>query len=295
MTPIITCIGEPMGEITDRNGLTVAFGGDVLNTAVYCARAAGAHANVRLVTALGPDVVSDAALAFMESEGLDISHIRRHSTRPMGLYAIRTDDRGERSFHYWRQASAARTLFEDPEAMEFGALPGSDIIYLSGITLAIVSPQARDRLYAALCAAKQAGSRIALDSNYRPALWDDHATARNTMDRFWRITDIALPTIEDEQALFGDSAEDRIIDRLLGCGVRFGALKRGALGPVPFPATTETLSFPAADAVIDTTGAGDSFNGAYLAEIARGGNPAQAAQKGHAMAREVVGVQGAIL
>lgn len=294
MSFTITCIGEPLGEITNAGGLRVSFGGDVLNTAVYCARAANQSTRVRLVSALGPDVMSDEALDFMASEAIDTSYVRRHATRAMGLYAIRTDAQGERSFHYWRDTSAARTLFEDTSACEFDALSGSDIIYLSGITLAILSPKGRENLLAALSKAKHAGAKIAFDSNYRPRLWENLDVARDAISALWRITDIALPTIEDEQALFESTSARAIVDRLLAYGVTFGALKRGAAGPLPFPDHDETHGFAPAETVVDTTGAGDSFNGAYLAAIADGATPTEAAHRAHEIARLVVGVPGAI-
>lgn len=295
MDNVITCIGEPLGEITEEDGLKMSFGGDVLNTAVYCARAAGDTTKVRLVTALGPDVVSDAAERFIQSEGINADFLRRHDTRPMGLYAIRTDSAGERSFHYWRTTSAARTLFEDPAAPEFGALQSSDIIYLSGITVAILTPNARAQLLAALRSARSRGSRVAFDSNYRPTLWESPKIAQETIGQFWRVTDVALPTIEDEQALFGHETSEEIITLIRQSGVQFGALKCGAAGPVPFPWSGAFPDFPPAVKVIDTTGAGDSFNGAYLAEIANGGTPQTAVRKGHETARKVVGKKGAII
>ena len=92
-------------------------------------------------------------------------------------------------------------------------MPGAEIIYLSGITLAILAPAARHRLVEALAARRAAGTRIAFDSNYRPKLWEDAAAARATMQALWEVTDIALPSIDDEMELFGDSGEAAVIDQ----------------------------------------------------------------------------------
>ena len=104
-----------------------------------------------------------------------------------------------------------------------------------------------------------------------------------------------MPTIEDKQALFGSDPGDEIIARLCVWGVKTGAMKCGADGPIPFPWSGAFPDFPPADKVIDTTGAGDSFNGAYLAEIANGGTPQTAVRKGHDTTRNVVGKKGAIV
>ena len=112
---------------------------------------------------------------------------------------MQTDAAGERSFHYWRDASAARQLFGS--ATDLSALDGAEILYLSAITLAIIAPAAREALIARLAELRSQGRRIAFDSNYRPRLWPNAKTARDWTGRMWRITDIALPSADDERAL----------------------------------------------------------------------------------------------
>jgi len=103
----------------------------------------------------------------MAADGLDVSGIARDKDREMGLYLIELDG-AERSFHYWRQNSAARKLADDHNALS-KAVAGADIIHVSGITLAILAPAARDVLYAVLDAARASGALVAFDPNIRPA------------------------------------------------------------------------------------------------------------------------------
>lgn len=287
--PLIACVGEAMIELAvDAPDRQIGFAGDTLNTAVYLARGLGGAGRVEFVSVLGQDALSDRMIAFVAAEGVGTGRIRRHPERLPGIYSIAVDAEGERSFSYWRGQSAARTLFEDG----FEQLDGVDLIYLSAITLAILPPDVRAALLAHLAAHP---ARVAFDSNYRPRLWEDAATARSVIAAAWRITDIALPSLDDEIALFADTGEDAVLERLRGYGLRAGALKRGARGPVAIAPGVASGDFPAAPVVVDTTAAGDSFNGAYLAALVSGASEADALRRGHAEALRVIGHPGAII
>ena len=297
MTYQIVCIGEPLAEISKgHDGVRIGYGGDTLNTAIYCARETeGQDVRVHYVTILGEDAASLGALDLMQSEGISTDFVRQDPDRQIGIYAIQNDPDGERHFHYWRDGSAARRLFSEPKGPEFDAVAAADLAYLSGITLAILEQSARDRLFDALAARRDAGGLVAFDPNYRPKLWHDKELARQETERFWTISDIALPTIDDEVALFGKAEADDVIKRLHGYGLTQGALKCGATGPVPLANLGDLPNFAPATRVTDTTSAGDSFNGGYLAALALGEAEVARLAKAHALAREVVGHQGAIL
>ncbi len=284
----IACVGEAMVELNvDNRESQIGFAGDTLNTAIYLARELGAAGNVDYVTVLGRDALSDRMAAFIEAEGVGTSRITRHATRLPGIYSIAVDVNGERSFSYWRDQSAARTLFED----SFAPLAGADVIYLSGITLAILPAERRETLLEHL---RQSEATVVFDSNYRPRLWEDAETARRTIEAAWRATDIALPSLDDEMALFGDADASAVLARLRGYGLSRGALKRGGDGPLAISPVAVAGNFAQAENVVDTTAAGDSFNAAYLASILTGASEADALQAGHQLASHVIGIRGAI-
>ena len=136
-------MGQGRGQATGQAGFVVGFAGDTYNTAVYAKRSLGAAGHVGFMSRVGLDPLSDGMLAAAEAEGLDTSVITREEQRNIGIYSVATDSAGERSFHYWRNHSAAKKL----DAKD---LVPARILYLSGITLAILSPERRRALMQAL-------------------------------------------------------------------------------------------------------------------------------------------------
>lgn len=295
--PEVISIGECMVELArgsdGRFGLS--YGGDTFNTAVYLARCG---VPVSYATALGDDPYSAGILALAASERVGTALVHIAKGRVPGLYLIETSERGERTFHYWRDRSPARELLDGPGGPPvLQALAQARLVYLSGITLSIYSEAALDRLAAALADARRTGSRVAMDSNYRPRGWlGDEARARGVLERFWRLTDVALPTLDDETMLWGDASAEATIARLGQLGVEEIAVKLGAEGAVVAQSGgSERVPIPAVVTAIDTTAAGDSFNGGYLAARLMGRSAREAALQGHRLAGVVVQHRGAIV
>ncbi len=294
--PRIACVGECMIELSridlDAGQATVGFAGDTLNTAAYLARLGQ---DAAYVTNLGTDAFSTRMIAMFGDEGIDASLVGRHETRLPGLYSIEIDDKGERSFRYWRESSAARTLFSGIGA-GLEDLDAFGVIYVSGITLAILPPEVRAALVAHLGDLRAKGARIVFDTNYRPRLWPDAETARAAFDAMWRVCSIALPSCDDEQALYPGEDAAAVIARIAACGVEEIALKRAAAGPMLWQGDLLDLpALPRAETVVDTSGAGDSFNAGYLAARLSGQTPQEAARAGHALALQVIAHHGALI
>lgn len=285
----VAAIGEAMIELSWQKGAAqVGVAGDSLNTAIYLKRAAPGL-QVDYITCLGDDPFSDQIEGFINEQGISTQHCERITGKTPGLYAITTSDTGERSFTYWRSASAARDLFQKKGQCEFSLLKNYDLLYLSGISVAILPQWVRLALLEWLTATPV---RLAYDSNYRPRLWEDTATAQEITEAFWQRADICLPSVDDEIMLFGGDPK-AVVARFDGYQAT-GALKRGEEGPVSLGSQVEQTYAPATQ-VVDTTAAGDSFNGAYLAAILSGRDQRAALQCGHACAARVVQYRGAIV
>jgi 2-dehydro-3-deoxygluconokinase len=292
----LAAIGECMLELRHRDAalLELGFAGDSFNTALYLARSSPPQRlAVDYVTALGTDPYSAAMLAAWRNEGIGTSAVVELPGRLPGLYFIRTDPLGERRFFYYRSAAAARELFRDAAtAPLLAALPNYDVLYFTAITLSILEPAARTRLLAALAAARQAGRLVVFDGNYRPAGWSDAATARAAIMPFFDVVGLALPTLEDEQALWSDRSAAETLARYTRRGIEV-CVKRGADGCLIGDGTE--IPVPTRVAPVDTTAAGDAFNAAYLTARLAGQAPAEAARAGHLLAGAVIQHPGAIM
>jgi 2-dehydro-3-deoxygluconokinase len=320
----IVCIGEAMLELS-RQGKNwrLGYGGDTLNTAIHLARAG--H-DVAYLTAIGCDPMSAGLEAQWAAEGLDTSLVLDHPARSTGLYSISTDNKGERSFSYWRDTSAARDMFALPGiAAALAAAEQADLIVYSLITLAILPPEGREQLFALCQRVRARGGKVAFDGNYRPRLWANAAEAREARDAGIACADIGLPTLDDELSLSetpnrhaelvsasmpqttnsskvkawtlkqvqgDDGGADGVNAHwtTLGCPetiVKLGAngarLPDGRIIPPP-----EILQ------PVDTSGAGDAFNGGYLAAWMNGASVEDAAMAGHRLAGWCVMQRGAI-
>lgn len=293
----VVAIGEAMVELAPIGGADYrrSFAGDTFNTAWRMAQAlAATKAQVGFASCLGQDALSERFAAMLQADGLDISTITRHPSRIMGLYMIELDG-VERSFHYWRDRSAARCLADDPEHLR-KALDGMGLIHLSGITLAILPPEGRETLYQSLHHARSAGSRISFDPNIRPRLWQGITEARRTLERFLPLCDILLPSFDDEAGLWGDHTPDDTIARYAAQGARDIVVKNGS-GAVHYAAERKSgmIATPPASEICDTTGAGDAFNAGYLAARLMGRDVMAAIRAGQAMSSEVLRHYGALI
>lgn len=292
----ILAIGEAMIEFapafTEEPDLfRMGFAGDALNTAWYLRQVCPAGWQVGFLTRLGQDALSHRLRNFMASAGLYLPAVAPHENRTPGLYMVSLD-RGERGFTYWRDSSAARTLMDEPDAVH-SAVAASDIVYLTGITLAILPQDARARLLTTLSGSS---ARVVFDPNYRPQLWPDPKEARDAFMMVAAISDLVLPSFEDEVRLFSDPDPEATARRYSQSGADEVVVKNGsAAGALWFAGKCSRIPAPKAVDPVDTTGAGDSFNAGYLSVRYADGEPLNAAAKGHAVAGRVVVRRGALV
>ena len=304
VTTRIAFIGECMVELNAAPEfgpgiMRQAFGGDSLNACVYCRRALpdDAEIAVHYVTRLGDDPFSRAMLQGWQAERVRTDLVEIAPGETAGLYAISLDAKGERSFHYWRSASAARKLFTGAEGRALRAeLTEFDALYFSGISLAILHEEGRNTLLALAEEAKKVGRLVAFDGNYRPRLWRDVEEARHWIGRGYAAASLGLPTFDDEAALFGDADANATADRLQALTCKTVVVKRGGDPALLAERTArQEISITEPVAIIDTTAAGDSFNGALLAARLSGRDWTQSILAGHRMAGRVIAARGAIV
>lgn len=301
MNPIsrVAIIGECMVELRKHHGvLQQGFGGDTLNTAVYLSRLTQQHGvETSYVTGLGLDPFSREMLTAWQDEGINTDMVYFSEDKLPGIYAIETADDGERSFFYWREDAAAKYWLREQNFESLVKdLCQHQMIYLSGISLAIIAEEHRQTLIDLLAACRNEGVTIAFDNNFRPKLWPSTELARRFYSQILSVTDMAFLTFDDEVMLWGDKEESEAINRSKGFGVKEIIVKRGA--DDCFVVTQDQQHSVAAlkvDAVVDTTAAGDSFSAGYLAKRILGGDVAESALAGHKVAGSVIQHRGAII
>lgn len=266
-SPALVSIGEPLIEFNrpkEGDGRTwlQGFGGDSQNVAI-AARRQGASAGY--VTSLGQDWMGDAFLELWQSEGLDASCVTRHPTAPTGVSFVTHGPAGHK-FDYLRKNSAASLM--TPETVPADYIAGARVFHLSAIGQAI-SESARKACDTAVSAARAAGVKVSYDTNLRLRLWDLDV-ARATIDATVARCDILLPSLDDSQQLTGLQEPDAIADYYLKLGAPVVALKMSADGClVATPKERFRVPGHRVDAV-DATGAGDTFDGSFLARLLAG-------------------------
>lgn len=290
-TGSVVLAGEGMLEFsTGQAGQwRLRYGGDTLNVAIHLARLG---LKTQYFSALGDDPLSQEMRAAWQSEGVDTRLVLSDPERRPGMYLIRTDAAGERSFFFWRGESAARRMLSLPgSAAALEAAGSADLFFYSLITLAVLPAESRKHLYATARRIRANGGRVAFDGNYRPQLWSSAAEAREARQQALAECDIGLPTLEDEH-LLGQSGDARAIaSHWLSCGAKEVVVKLGAEGCL---AGGELIAPPRILVPVDTSGAGDAFDAGYLAARLRGIGVRDAALAGHRLAGWVVQRPGAI-
>lgn len=262
--PDLLCLGEPLVEFNQQpNGQYIAgFGGDVSNVAIAAARQ-GAKSG--LLSRIGADRFAGDLRALWNNEDVDHRHVVETPDRDTGLYFVHHDPSGHH-FTYRRRASAASCYSAGDLPIE--ALQNCRVFYSSGISLAI-SPSSRSAVIEAAQLAQSNDALFAFDPNLRTALWSVEE-ARSVTHEVMAHCDIALPGYDDARQLTGlDSAED-IAKFYHDLGAPVVALTLGAEG-VLLSSDGHILGIePRTVESVDATGAGDCFNGAFLAAYLAG-------------------------
>jgi 2-dehydro-3-deoxygluconokinase len=283
-------VASPGGDNCRRG-----FAGDTLNTCWHMAQLLGASASVGYCTRIGTDPFSDQLAAFIASSGMDTTRIARDPERTLGLYVISLTG-AERHFSYWRDASAARRLADDPAVLA-EAVRGVGLVHVSGITLAVIGETGRRHLIDALRQARRDGTVVSFDPNVRMRLWRDAAQAREAVQAMLAVVDIALPSFDDEAALWGDTDPAATRARLAQAGVAEVVVKDGgrdvAYAVAGERSVVPTPAIPVTD-LKDTTGAGDAFNAGYLTGRLAGLDAQEACRLGQRVAGIVIRHYGAL-
>jgi len=289
----IMVIGESLIELTTQQKLIYAetfqkyYGGDVLNTAVAASRMGS---RVGFLTKVGNDPFKDFLLDSWQAENIDISYVKIVEGYN-GLYIVSRQDEGKKEFAYYRKKNAATTLsIEDvPEEV----IERSSIVYATGITQAL-SSSAKGAVKKAFSLAGDKECLVAYDPNFKEKITDVE-DAKEALEEVIDYIDILmLSNVHDAEKLIDLNSSDKIIKYFWDRGISTIAVKMGKEGSV-VGHNGEINYVPHRDVeVVDSTGAGDAYNGGFLHGIARGFTPFEAAKLATIVASEQAKTWGAI-
>ena len=284
----IVCMGEAMVEFTRMNrskgeALYIrGLGGDTSNCAISAARQG---VKVAYLSAVGDDQFGKIAIDTWLTEGIDVSQVFVDPNSPTGIYFIDPAPEG-RNFTYYRAGSAASRMSSISSSQTI--LSRTAILHLSAITQAIsIAPN--EPSFEAIDIVKKNGGRISYDTNLRLNLWGLEE-ARRVINKTLTQADILLPSLDEAQILTGLDNKEDILNFYLQFEPEILALKCGSEGAIViFEGRKEYI--PALNVnAIDTSGAGDTFAGAFLAQIIQGESPFEAAR--FAVVASGISVQG---
>jgi 2-dehydro-3-deoxygluconokinase len=291
------CMIELMAASKDQpaNTMKQSFAGDVFNTAVYLKRTF-ADQKVHLVTAVGQDQFSIDMIQYFESENIETDFVYQSETKIPGLYSIQLDAQGERSFTYWRENSAARQVMQHITDEAISRLSLGDMFFFSGISLAVIEPSARVDFWCLIDRLKAAGVQIVFDPNYRPRLWSGPKEAQEQFELALEKSDLSLPGVDDFEQLFGMKTAEEVSNYCQQFDLNELIIKNGEQGIlVVVNGETTHFSITPVKNVVDTTSAGDSFNGVYLGARVEGRSVADSIALASKAAGFVIQHKGAIV
>lgn len=297
-------LGECMIELSasvplrDASTLNVGFGGDVMNTLMMASRLGR---RTGFISRIGDDAFGPGLRERWEAAGIDVSAC------PLvpgynGMYIISTLKDNAHEFWYYRTGSAASSLSED--AVSPGYIASARAIILSGITQAISESAQRATLRAAKLA-REAGTMVFYDPNVRLKLWAERSggtapqLAQAAVAELLPFVDCVLPSHPSDAVAIGSNVNQlddaAHASRYVGMGIRLVGMKLGSDGSCVYTADERVASHPvAAPSVVDSTGAGDAWNAAFICSLLNGQSAAIAGRLANKVAAWKVAHQGAI-
>lgn len=275
--------------------LKQSFAGDVFNTAVYLKRVFS-EMQVNLITAVGTDELSSNMVEYFAQQDIATDFVYRSNDKIAGLYSIKTDSEGERTFTYWRENSAARDVMKFIDVSETEKMLQGDMFFFSGISLAVITPEDRPKFWQMIKQLKAAGLNIVFDPNYRARMWESVEEAQQQFNKAFTLSNIALPGIDDFKQLYNLTTAEEVIEFCKPYAFDELVIKNGEKGIVSVKnSTIQNIEITPVELVVDTTSAGDSFNGVFLGARSAGINTIDAIKLASASAAVVIQHKGAIV
>jgi len=287
----IISIGECMVELCRTQGenhFKMSFGGDTLNVIVAASRLGG---KTGYITKVGNDMFGDYLLECFKKENIDIACIKQCSA-PTGIYfIINAPDRGHKFIYYRKNSSASFLKYQD---IDINYLKKAKIIHTSGITQAI-SKSCQQLVKKILKTVKKYDCIISYDTNLRLNLCDIEEAKQNFNEILEYIDIIFLNFPYESENLLELKNPQEIFKYLHLKGIKIVILKTGKDGCIISYNQQQNKIHGNKDIkVIDTSGAGDAFAGAFLYALCNKLIPYNCAEFANKIAQMTISKHGTV-
>lgn len=287
----LVTLGESLGL------LTAAEYGPLAHSPQLRLRVAGAEANVAVGVrrlgyratwcgVVGEDPIGDLVLRELRAEDVEV-HSRRHPA-PTATMIKERRGCGRVRIHYWRNGSAGTHL--GPEDIKPEHITDADVLHITGITPAL-GAQPHEAVRTAIELAREAGTTISLDINYRTQLWAADEAKPVLLDLV-KNADIVFASADEAELLLGSADPAQQAQQLARLGPSDAIVKIGADGAT-LAHGEGVIHEPAVPVdVVDPVGAGDAAAAGYLAAWLDGHDADARLQAAVRTAAFVVGTDG---
>ena len=277
----------------NSSNIKINFGGDTYNSAVYFSRLTNDKTNTFYSTALGKDNFSKKMISRFKNENIKWDYLRTDGENPPGLYSIEINEKGERSFSYWRDQSPSKYIFLGSKGKKLiKDINNADIFYYTGISAGILDEKQRKDLIKIGSTATICG----FDFNYRSQLHYNKKVSQLLFNEINNRVDIHFVSFDDARELFKIKNPLEIFEiinekkNLILIRYKNSIIFKNKQQEI------KTVTVPHGE-VVDTTAAGDAFNGSFLAIMNNNKNvPVEEnILISHSVTREVIKHRGAII
>ena len=277
----------------NSSNMQINFGGDTYNSAVYFSRLTNNKTNTFYSTALGKDNFSKKMISRFKNENIKCDYIRTDGENPPGLYSIEINEKGERSFSYWRDQSPSKYIFLGSKGKKLVKdINNADVFYYTGISAGILDEKQRKDLIKIGSTATICG----FDFNYRSQLHYNKKVSQLLFNEINNRVDIHFVSFDDARELFKIKNPLEIFEiinekkNLILIRYKNSIIFKNKQQEI------KTVTVPHGE-VVDTTAAGDAFNGSFLAIMNNNKNvPVEEnILISHSVTREVIKHRGAII
>ena len=291
----VCSIGEAMIEISNiKNSLyNQSFAGDTLN---FCNYLDKKKLNAFFLSAIGKSEINQSLLDFVKSKKISTKYIKQINKIEVGLYLIKNKNNGEKQFFYWRDESAAKVYFNNIDFLNlYKELKNFDYIYFSGITLSIIHISKLNNFIKLLRVLKSKKIKIVFDFNIRPTRWNKK-NLNNFLDSILKFVDICFLSGEDMNYWKNKNdikSYEQIVKKYK---IKHSIFRKNAEFTYVFLNKTKyVFKNKLLKKVVDTSGAGDGFNAAYLSNFIVNNDPVLALKAGSSLGSKIVMKKGAIV